>query len=149
MSAKSMHELKEMLCKELEDFTRKGSVSRSDLEPINYLVNSIYKLMKVNELEEGGYSYGMGNWDASGRYSNGYSNYGDTTSMGYSNGGYSNRGYDDGETMSGRRMHYVRGHYSRDGGDMLTERIEDMMNDSRLSVDDKSTLRRAMDILRK
>lgn len=149
MSAKSMHELKEMLCKEIDGIVRKGSISRSDLETVDYLTTSIKNLMKISEMEEGGYSYGMGDWNASGNYSNrGYSN-----DMGYSNGRYSmNNGnsYGDGEdTMSGRRYHYVRGHYSRDGGDMLTERIEDMMNDNRLSVDDKSTLKRAMDILRK
>lgn len=147
MSAKSMHELKEMLCKELEDLTRKGNVSRSDLEPISYLTDSIKNLMKISEMEEGGYSYGMGDWNANGNYSNrGYSNDG---GMGYSNARYPMRNnYGEDDTMSGR-YHYVRGHYSRAGEDMLTEKIEEMMNDSRLSVDDKSTLRRAMDILRK
>lgn len=140
-----MHELKEMLCKELEDLTRKGSVSRSDLEPISYLTDSIKNLMKINEMEEGGYSYGMGDWSANGNYSNrGYS--GDD--MGYSNGRYPMRNsYGDDDTMSGRRMHYVRGHYSR--GDMITDRIEEMMEDNHLSVDDKSILKRAMDIMRK
>lgn len=157
MSAKSMHEAKEMLCKELEDLTRKGSISRSDLEPIEQLTTSIKNLMKINEMEEGGYSYGMGEWNAKGGYSNngGYSNRGYSgDNMGMSNAGYSNERYSRGsygdgdDTMSGR-MHYVRGHYSRAGEDMVTERIEEMMNDSHLSVDDKSTLRRAMDILRK
>lgn len=149
MSAKAMHEGKEMLCKEFEELIRKGSISKSDLPAIEQLTTSIKNLMKISEMEEDGYSYGMGEWNANGGYSNrGYSN------DGYSNrnyGNYSNRGsYGDEDTMSGRRMHYVRGHYSRDGGgDMITERIEEMMEDSHLSVDDKSTLRRAMDILRK
>lgn len=140
MSAKEMYEAKEQLCKLLGEVTRTGEIKLGDLEAINYLTNSIKNLMKINEMEEGGYSYGMGDWNANGNYSNrGYSN-----NMGYSNNGYSTNGtYDD----TNSRMHYVRGHYSR--GDMLTERIEDMMNDSRLNNDEKSTLRRAMDILRK
>lgn len=145
MSAKSMYEGKEMLCREFEELIRKGSISKSDIPIIEQLTTSIKNLMKINEMEEGGYSY-AGEWNANGRsYNRGYSNDGN-----YSNGNYSNRGsYGDGDdTMSGR-MHYVRGHYSRAGEDMLTEKIEEMMGDNRLSVDDKSTLRRAMDILRK
>lgn len=155
MNAKKMHELKEMLCKELETIINKGNITRSDLEPIEYLTGSIKNLMRINEMEEGGYSYGMGNWNANGSYSNGsngYSNEGYSNNRGYSmNGNYngSYNGYGDNEnTMSGR-MHYVRGHYSRDGGEMLTSRIEEMINDNRLSTDEKSTLRRALDILDK
>lgn len=149
MSAKSMHELKDMLCQELDQIVKKGSISRSELETVSYLTDSIKNVMKINEMEEGGYSYGMGGWNANGRYSNNGS-YADGMNDSY--GRYSRDGgsYNDGDTMSGR-YHYVRGHYSRaeDENSMLTERIEEMMNNSRLSVDDKSTLRRAMDILRK
>lgn len=135
MSAKSMHELKEKLCDLLEEVTRNGDIKLGDLEAIDHLTASIKNLKRIDEMEENGYSYGMGDWSANGNYSN----------RGYSNNGYSMNGnYDD--TMSGR-MHYVRGHYSR--GDMLTERIEEMMNDNRLSSTEKDTLRRAMDIMRK
>lgn len=142
MSAKSMHNAKEQLCKLFDEVTRDGDLKLGDLESIYFLTASIKNILRINEMEEGGYSYGMGDWNAGGRYSNdGYSNNGYSENMGYSNGRY-------GDTMSGR-MHYVRGHYSRAGEDMITEKIEEMMNDNRLSVDDKSTLRRAMDILRK
>lgn len=147
MSAKSMHELKEKLCDLLEEVTRNGDIKLGDLEAIDHLTASIKNLKRIDEMEENGYSYGMGDWNASGNYSNrGYSN--DGNGMGYSNGNYSNRGsYGEDDTMSGRRMHYVRGHYSR--GDMIADRIEEMMEDNRLSVDDKSILKRAMDIMRK
>lgn len=136
MSAKTMHELKEMLCKELDDIVRKGSISHTDLETVHKLTDTIKNIHKIDGMEEQGYSYGMGDWMANGKY--------------YNDGMNSRRSYDgsyNDNTTSGR-MHYVRGHYSRDGGDMLTERIEEMVNDNRLSTDEKSTLRRAMDILK-
>lgn len=134
MSTKAMHESKEKLCDLLDRINRNGEIKLGDLEAIDHLTNSIKNLMKISQMEEGGYSYGMGDWNASGNYSN----------RGYSNDGYSNRSYANDSMSMG---HYVRGHYSN--GDMITERIEEMMNDGRMSTADKDTLRRAMEVLRR
>lgn len=98
MHMKSYEELKEMLCKELEEYARKSDMSAGDLEAIHKLTDTIKNIDKIVMLEEdGGYSQ-MGDWEARGNYGGGNS--------------YANRG-----------QHYVRAHYSRDGrGDYSTAR---------------------------
>lgn len=139
---KSMHELKEMLCEELEMIAKKGSVSHTDLENVYKLTESIKNIMKIDEMDHDGASsrsYGRyRSYDGDGRSYNDRSYDGNWRAQG-------SYGDDD---MSGRSRHYVRGHYSYDGG-MLEEKIGEMMNDNRLSLDDKSTLRKAMDILKR
>ena len=84
-----MHELKEKLCKELEEIARKGELGAGDLEIVHKLTDTIKNLDKIEMLEDGGYSQ-AGDWEGRGSYARGSS--------------YANRG-----------KHYVRGHYSRDG----------------------------------
>lgn len=107
MSAKSMYDLKEMLCKELDSLTNKGTVTRSDLEPIEHLTTSIKNLMKINEMEEEGYSYGEGNWNANGSYSRmPYDGrYSGRRGGNYSRENYSNDAYDM-ENRMRREMNY-------------------------------------------
>ena len=63
-----MYDLKEMLCTELDQYARKGGIAKADLEPIEKLTNSIKNITKITEMDEGGYSYGNGNWTANGSY---------------------------------------------------------------------------------
>lgn len=84
-----MYELKEKLCKELEEIARKGELGAGDLEIVHKLTDTIKNLDKIEMLEDGGYSQ-AGDWEGRGSYARGSS--------------YANRG-----------KHYVRGHYSRDG----------------------------------
>ena len=144
MNTKSMNKLKESLCKTLEEFAQGGNISKSDLEPIKNLTESIKNLMKIEQMEEGGYSYGNGSWDAQGMYSNN-----GMSREGSSYGRYSREGgsYGNSGTMSG--MHYVRGHYSRaeDETAMLKERIEEKMREGRLSQEDRVALYKAMELL--
>lgn len=95
MSVKTMHDLKEMLCTELDQYTRKGGISRTDLEPIESITTSIKNLCKITEMEENGYSYGSGMWRANGSYSNGMPD------VNYSGRRGSRDAYD--REMSGRR----------------------------------------------
>ncbi len=85
-----MHELKEKLCKELDEIARKPEMGAGDLEIIHKLTDTIKNLDKIEMLEDGGYSQ-AGDWD------DGRGSYGRGSS-------YANRG-----------KHYVRGHYSREG----------------------------------
>lgn len=136
---KNMEELKDMLCEELDKIVEKGTISMGDLEIVHKLTDTMKNIDKI-EMYEGGSEYsGDGDWVASGNYSNG-----SNRRMYNSGRSYADRGY------SGRSRHYVRGHYSYgDDTEMLTERLEHMMNEGGMSQSEKDTLRRAVDILRK
>lgn len=137
MNIKNMEHIKKMLCEELEEITAKGDISRSDLEDVHKLTDTIKNIDKIIMLEEDGYS-GDGEWVAKGSYGN----------ESYGTGSYDN-GY--GSRRSGARgRHYVRGHYSY-GEDMdeLTDKMERLMQDGSMTGEEKTILRRAMDVIRK
>lgn len=138
---KSMHELKEMLCEELEMIAKKGAVSHTDLENVYKLTESVKNIMKIDEMGEGGTS--------SAPYHRNYSSY-DNGSYGRGCEWRANGSYADGD-MSGRGRHYVRGHYSYadDERSMLSQRLEEMMESSGMSLDDKSIMHKALEILRR
>lgn len=119
MGMKSMYELRDMLCKELEEITRKGELGAGDLDIVHKLTATIKNIDKIEAMDEQGYS---------GRYLD------DDL-----------RGYNRGNSYA--RRHYVRGHYSRtDATEHLRSQINDMMretDDDRI----KDTLRRAMDMM--
>ena len=134
-----MHELKEKLCKELEEIANKGELGAGDLEIIHKLTDTIKNLDKIEMLEDGGYSQ-AGDWEIEGRAYNRGNSYArrKRDSMGrYSRDGRMMRGgYRDG------RM------YSRaEAKDEIMEKIEDMMDDA--DPKEKEILRRAMDQLEK
>lgn len=115
-----MDKLRDMLCEELEEITRKGELGAGDLEIAHKLTDTIKNIDKIEMFDEDysrEYSRG-GDWaaDMRGTYGRGNS----------------------------YRRHYVRGHYSRTGD--LRGRLEDMMhetNDDRV----KDALRRAMNMI--
>lgn len=128
---KTMENLKDMICTELEEIAHKGEMSAGDLDTVYKLIVSKEKLLRIDELEEKlGYSEDGRNWR--------YSRDGDT----------------DGGSSYGR--HYVRGHYSRDRGGrysmdegrtQLAGQIRDMIDNSDLSQSQKNALRKAMEAL--
>lgn len=126
MSMRAMYDLKDMLCKELDEIARKGELGAGDLDIVHKLVGTIKNIDKIAMLEgEDGYSRG-GDWtaDMRGTYGRGSS--------------YANRG-----------KHYVRGHYSRtDAAEHMRAQLEEMMRDA---DDDRvrDALRRAMDAMEK
>ena len=97
MGMKAMYDLRDMLCKELDEITRKGELGAGDLDIAYKLVGTVKNIDKIEMMEDDGdYSrrYSRdGNWEADMR-----GNYGRDSS-------YARRG-----------THYVRGHYSRDSG---------------------------------
>lgn len=110
MGTKAMFDIKEMLCSDLDQYARKGSLTKNDLDTVHMITDTIKNLDKITMIEEEGYSYGEGNWNANGSYSNG---------MPMSDGRYSGRRMsygDNGNTNSGRR--YMRNNYSNDSADM-------------------------------
>ena len=87
-----MDKLKDKLCEELDEISRKPEMGAGDLEIIHKLTDTIKNLDKIEMLEDGGYSQ-----------------------AGYRDGGSS---YNRGSSYANRGKHYVRGHYSRDGYSM-------------------------------
>lgn len=135
-----MYELKEKLCKELDEIARKGELGAGDLEIVHKLTDTIKNLDKIEMLEDdGGYSQ-AGDWEIEGRAYNRGSSYArrKRDSMGrYSRDGRTMRG-----GYRGGRM------YSRaEAKDEIMEKIEDMMDDA--DPKEKEILRRAMDQLEK
>lgn len=118
MSMDAMYDLREMLCKELDEVARKGELSAGDLEAVHKLTDTIKNIDKIEMYEDGGYS-GDGDWSADirGKYGRGNS-YRRRDSMG----------------------RYSRGHDK----ESLRSRLNDMMRDA----DDDRTreaLRRCME----
>ena len=159
-----MHDLKDLLCAELEDYAEKGKksgkMSMGDLESIHKLTDTIKNILKIDMLEgETGYSedgayigegriYGTSydGYDRGTSYARGRGRYAKRDSMGR----YSSRGmsYDD-------DMSYARGGrggnrgYSRDDGKAyMMEQLEDMMEDAEKPAE-KEALRRCMDALKR
>ena len=82
MDMQMYHNLKDMLCDELEQITRKGELTAGSLETIDKLTHSIKSIETIIAMHDSGYSnthpyYNDGRYsgkrDAMGRYSRGYS----------------------------------------------------------------------------
>lgn len=154
-----MHDLKDLLCAELEDFAEKGKkagkMSMGDVEVIHKLTDTVKNILKIDMLEEEtGYSedghymgegriYGTSYDDGMHReggysYARGRGRYARRDSMGrYSrDGGMSYRGG-------------MRGGYSREEGkEYMMESIEELM-ESATKPAEKEALRRCMDALKR
>ena len=154
-----MHDLKDLLCAELEDYAEKGKksgkMSMGDLESIHKLTDTVKNIMKIDVLkEEAGYSedgtymgegriYGTSYDDGMHReggysYARGRGRYAKRDSMGR----YSR---DDGMMYRGG----MRGGYSRDDAkSYMIEQIEEMMETAEKPTE-KEALRRCMDALKR
>ena len=156
-----MHDLKDLLCAELEDYAEKGKksgkMSMGDLESIHKLTDTVKNILKIDTLsEELGYSedgaymgegriYGTSYDDGMRRgagysYARGRGRYAKRDSMGR----YSR---DDGYMRRDGRG--IRDGYSRDEGkEYMMEQLEDMMADAEKPAE-KEALRRCMEALKR
>ena len=150
-----MHDLKDLLCAELEDFAEKGKkagkMSMGDLETVHKLTDTVNNILKIDMLEdETGYSED-GHYMGEGRiYGTSYAR-GRTRAKRDSMGRYSRDGgrysYDD--DMSYARSRGYRGGYSRDDGKhYMMEQLEEMMEEAEKPAE-KEALRRCMDALKR
>lgn len=121
----TLHELEDMLYDELDKIVERKSVNQSNLEVIYKLTSALKNVKKIEMCDEKEYS----GEDSSYRGYGSYSYDGDSMRGGYNRDGY-----------SGRR-------YSRDDG--MMSKIQEMLNDTHMSVEEKATLRRAMQMLNK
>lgn len=108
------HELKEMLCKELEEYSRKGKMSAGDLETIHKLTDTIKNIDKIGMLEEDEHSHAGGGMYGGGR---GMNRGGGTS---YNDGGYG------GGNSYRRQRRDSRGRYSREGGYSYDDGMEEV-----------------------
>lgn len=75
MNIQMYHDLKEMLCDELEKITRKGELTAGSLETVDKLTHSIKSIETIVAMHESGYSNKYPHYehsekrDAMGRYS--------------------------------------------------------------------------------
>ena len=125
-----MYELKEKLCKELDEIARKPEMGAGDLEIIHKLTDTIKNLDKIEMLEDGGYSQ-AGDWEADmrGTYGRGSSYRGRKRD---SMGRYSREGRGG------------RGGYSRnDAKEAMMEQME-MLMDQAGSEREREAIRRCM-----
>ena len=154
-----MHDLKDLLCAELEDYAEKGKksgkMSMGDLESIHKLTDTVKNILKIDMLEdETGYSED-GHYMGEGRI------YGTSYDDGmHREGGYSyarGRGRYAKRDSMGRYsrddgMHYrggMRGGYSREEGkEYMMESLEELM-ESATKPTEKDALRRCMDALKR
>lgn len=120
MSMKAMYDLRDMLCKELDELARKGELGAGDLEIAHKLTSTIKNIDKIEMMEDDAYSerYPRGSdWEADMRGT-----------------------YGKGSSYARRGTHYVRGHYSRDGAKVEMKRqLQEMLDQS-----DDDTVRRAI-----
>ena len=164
-----MHDLKDLLCAELEDYAEKGKksgkMSMGDLESIHKLTDTVKNILKINMLEEdGGYSED-GHYMGEGRiygtsYESGYSERGGSSyargrgryAKRDSMGRYSSRGgmsYDDDMSYArgGNRGYSREGGYSReDGKHYMMGELERLMDEAEKPAE-REALKRCMQAL--
>lgn len=110
-----LYKLKDMLCEELEEYSREEQVDMKNLQAIDTLAHAIKNIDKIIESEEGEYSN---------ESYNSYGNYRGTTRM----------ANDSRYAMRGRKRDSM-GRYARDGGYSRAENdfrmeLEDMMRNA-------------------
>ena len=150
-----MHDLKDLLCAELEDYAengkKSGKMSMGDLDSIHKLTDTVKNILKIDMLEdESGYSED-GAYMGEGRiYGTSYDD-GMRRGVGYS---YSRgRRYAKRDSMGrySRDDGYMRrdvGYSREDGKAYMMEQLEDMMEDAEKPAE-KEALRRCMDALKR
>ena len=152
-----MHDLKDLLCAELEDFAEKGKkagkMSMGDVEVIHKLTDTVKNILKIDMLEEEtGYSED-GHYMGEGRiYGTSYAR-GRTRAKRDSMGRYSRDDgmmYRDGMSYArDGRMGGMRGGYSRDDAKhYMVEQIEEMMENAEKPAE-REALKRCMEALKR
>lgn len=150
---KSIYDLREMLCEELENMTEQKSLSGDKLKVIDMLTHSIKSIDTIVAMENSGYSNERGYSNEGGSYgsyaggnSNAYGSYGGS----YAGGGNSNGSYAGGNSNA-----YMRGNSNargRQGGGRsrddakahLMRQLEEMMGEVH-SEKEREALQRCME----
>ena len=146
-----MHDLKDLLCAELEDYAengkKSGKMSMGDLDSIHKLTDTIKNILKIDLLEdESGYSED-GAYMGEGRiYGTSYDGYDRGTSYARGRGRYAKRDSMGRYSRDWRDMRY--GYSREDGKAYMMEQLKDMMEDAEKPAE-KEALRRCMEALKR
>lgn len=154
-----MHDLKDLLCAELEDYAEKGKksgkMSMGDLETVHKLTDTVKNILKIDMIEEeSGYSED-GAYMGEGRiYGTSYDGYDRGTSYARGRGRYAKRdsmgrySRDDGMSYArGGRMGGMRGGYSRDEGKhYMMDRLGELMDEASTPTE-REALKKCMQAL--
>lgn len=134
-----MYDLKDKLCKELDEIASKHEMSAGDLETVHKLTDTIKNIYKIDMLDsDSEYSQG-GGWEARGTYDRGNSYAGRRNARRDSMGRYSRTG---GNTGNMPRM------YSRaDAKEEMMQHLDEMM-DAATTDREREIIRRCMAQLR-
>ena len=153
-----MHDLKDLLCAELEDYAEKckksGKMSMGDLESIHKLTDTVKNILKIDTLsDELGYSED-GAYMGEGRiYGTSYDGYDRGTSYARGRGRYAKRDsmgrYSRDDGYMRRDWRGMHDGYSKDEAkSYMIEQIEEMMETAEKPTE-KEALRRCMDALKR
>lgn len=131
MSMSAMYDLRDMLCKELDEIAKKQELSAGDLETVHKLTDTVKNIDKICLMDESGEYSQAGDWEMEGR-----GTYGRGSS-------YANRRRDSMGRYSRTRR------YSRNGSkERMVSQLEDMMQEA--STDrEREAIRRCLDQLDK
>lgn len=134
-----IYELKEMLCKELEEYGAKGELTAGSLEIVDKLAHAIKNLDKIIEAseEEGDYSERGGSYRG-GSYARAEQGGGGMGGSRGGQGGSSNRGGSYARQGRGRnarrdsmgRYSSERGYSREDGKEQMIMQLEDLKQDA-------------------
>lgn len=145
MDMKAMHELKDMLCKEIDKIAKKGELSAGSLETVHKLTDTVKNIDKIMMLEgeDEGYSERGRRRDSMGRYSR------DGGMMGgwEARGGYGGvHAYDDGGSSYAMGGGYRGGYARGDSKDHMLHELGEMMEGA--DSEQRRILERAMKEIR-
>ena len=133
--------LKRMLCKELDEIGQKAELTAGDLSTLSMLSGAYKNVLKIEEMEEGGESYGR-------HYVRGH--YSRTGGSSYDGNSYRGSSYDgtSGRGSSYRGSNYRGDSYSgEDGMQAMEETIQQLVMKGKLNREDEDMLRHAMQMV--
>lgn len=139
----AMNKLKDMVCLELEEISKKGKLTAQDLDIVNKLVVTKEKMLRTEQIEEEmGYSHD-GGWTAHGNYSRaGYPR------TAYPMGAYPMRAEGYAMDPYEQSMRSGRNYSMNDGRNMMWDRLSEIMNDPNLNQQERATIKKAMESIR-
>lgn len=144
MDMNAMYQLKDMLCREVDEIVEKGELSAGDLDTAWKLTDTVKNIYKIKMLEEADeYSHGYGkayDYDMDDGVS--YRGYGRESGYGRASG----NSYERGNSYRGRNS---MGRYTRDDGAKQTvDSMQQMLNSGHLDNKQRDTIRKAMEMLK-
>jgi len=135
MEKKTIHTLREMVCKELEEFAKKSELSENSIEILRELLSSMDKLNKIEDYEQNhemmdeGYSQAMrGVYYIDGDYSRGRNYYDNGRSMGREPNMMNNNSYSYGNYYDMYRQYPKWNDWGRSNTGSKEEMINELKN---------------------